>query len=288
MGTWDWDLPTGVIWWDERMHALFGMAPGAFKGSFEDFLGLIDGEDRERIRNEFTRAIAERAAVDTEFQVAWPSDGSKHVVRIRSRVHSDDNTEISRIAGVAWDITERRQTYLALDKERSLLTTLMDKLPYHFFFKDLDSRFIAVSRAVAEDRGRKDPKELIGLTDRDLFSSEHAEAALADERNIILTGKPIIDYEEKETFPDREDAWVSTTKMPWRDTQGNIIGTFGISHDITEKKRAAELAAMRVLASIASGSRSKTLSRQKRAGPWWRADGNFDHVQRYKGLYDPF
>ena len=53
MGTWDWDLPTGVIWWDERMHALFGLAPGAFKGSYEDFLGLIHEEDRERIRNEF-------------------------------------------------------------------------------------------------------------------------------------------------------------------------------------------------------------------------------------------
>ena len=151
MGTWDWDLPTGVIWWDERMHALFGLAPGAFKGSYEDFLDLIHEEDRERIRDEFARAIAERAAVDTEFQVAWPSDGSKHVVRIRSRVHCDDNTEISRIAGVAWDSTERRQTDLAFDKERSLLTTLMDNLPYTFYFKDLDSRFVAVSRTA----GRK-------------------------------------------------------------------------------------------------------------------------------------
>ncbi len=50
MGTWDWDLPTGVFWWDERMHALFGLAPGAFKESYEDFLGLIHEEDRERIR----------------------------------------------------------------------------------------------------------------------------------------------------------------------------------------------------------------------------------------------
>ena len=203
MGTWDWDLPTGVIWWDERMHALFGMAPGTFKRSYQDFLGLIHEEDRERIRNEFTRAIAERAAVDTEFQVAWPSDGSKHVVRIRSRLHCDDNTEISRIVGVAWDVTERRQADLALDKERSLLTTLMDKLPYKFYFKDLDSRFIAVSRALAEGHGRKDPAQMIGLTDRDLFSSEHAEGALADELEIIRTGKPIIDYEEKETWPDR-------------------------------------------------------------------------------------
>ena len=158
MGTWDWDLPNGVIWLNERMHTLLGLAAGAFKGSYEEFLGLIHEEDRERIRNEFTRAIAERAAVDTEFQVAWPSDGSEHVVKFRSRIHCDENNEISRIAGVAWDVTERRQTELALDKERSLLTTLMDKLPYRFYFKDLESRFIAVSRALAEDHGRKDPR----------------------------------------------------------------------------------------------------------------------------------
>ena len=263
IGTWDWDLTTGVIWWDERMHALFGMAPGAFKGSFEDFLGLIHGEDRERIRGECARAIVARTAVDTELRVSWPSGGSVHVVRIRSRVHCDDHTEISRIVGVAWDITERRQTDLALDKERSLLTTLMDKLPYKFYFKDLDSRFIAVSRALAEGHGRKDPAQMIGLTDRDLFSSEHAEGALADELEIIRTGKPIIDYEEKETWPDREDTWVSTTKMPWRDTQGNIIGTFGISHDITEKKRAAELAAMRVWGKYAPVDLVRRLYREK-------------------------
>jgi PAS domain S-box-containing protein len=262
MGIWDWDLPTGVIWWDERMHALFGIAPGAFKGSYQDFLGLIEEEDRERIHRKFSRAIAERGAVDTEFRVAWPLDGSKHLVRIRSRGHCDDNTEISRIVGAAWDITERGQTDLALDKERSLLTTLMDNLPYKFYFKDLDSRFIAVSRASAELHGR-DPAEMVGLTDHDLFSSEHAERSLADEREIIRTGKPIIDYEEKETWPDREDTWVSTTKMPWRDTQGNIIGTFGISHDITEKKHAAEMVAMRVMGKYAPVDLVRRLYREK-------------------------
>jgi PAS domain S-box-containing protein len=263
MGTWDWDLPAGVIWWDERMHALFGMAPGTFKGSYQDFLDLIHEEDRERIRTRFVRAIAERTAVDTEFQVAWPSDGSKHVVRIRSGAHCDDNMEISRIAGVAWDSTERRQSDLASDKERSLLATLMDNLPYTFYFKDLDSRFVAVSRTCSENHGRKDPTQMIGLTDRDLFSSEHAEGALADELEIIRTGKPIIDYEEKETWPDREDTWASTTKMPWRDTQGNIIGTFGISQDITEKKRAAELAAMRVWGKYAPVDLVRRLYREK-------------------------
>jgi PAS domain S-box-containing protein len=140
MGTWEWDMSADSMWWDERMNALFGLAPGAFKGSYEDFVGLIHEEDRERIRNEFTRVIADRAAMDTEFQVAWPSHGSKHVVRMRSRVHCDDNTEISRIAGVAWDITEGRQTDLALDKERSLLMTLMDNLPWMYIILGAQQR----------------------------------------------------------------------------------------------------------------------------------------------------
>jgi sigma-B regulation protein RsbU (phosphoserine phosphatase) len=200
---------------------------------------LIHREDRERIRGEIARALAARTAVDTEFRVAWPSDGSSHVVRIRSRVYCDGQDTL-RIVGVGWDVTERRQTELALARERNLLSTLMENLPYNIYFKDLDCRFIAVSRALAEMHGRRDPLELIGLTDRDLFSSEHAEGALADELEIIRSGKPIIDYEEKETWPDRDDTWVSTTKMPLRDAQGKIIGTFGISRDITEKKRAAE------------------------------------------------
>jgi phosphoserine phosphatase RsbU/P len=240
MGTWDWDVSSGVMWWDERMHALFGLAPGSFKGGYEDFLALIHEEDREKVRDEFARAMAAHAAVDTEFQVVWPSDRSEHVVRIRSRAHCDENAQLLRIVGVARDITERRKTELALAKERSLLTTIMENLPDHIYFKDLDSRFIAASRACAEWQGFKNPADIIGKSDRDLFSKEHAEAALADEREIIRTGKPIVDYEEKETWPDREDTWVSTTKMPLRDAEGHIIGTFGISRDITEKKRAAE------------------------------------------------
>jgi sigma-B regulation protein RsbU (phosphoserine phosphatase) len=244
MGTWDWDVASGVIWWDERMHALFGMAPLTFDGSYEHFLALIHEEDRERIRSEFSRASAARTAIDTEFQIIWPSNGSEHVLRMRSKAYCDKHANISRIVGVGWDITERRETELALAKERNLLKTLMDHLPYAIYFKDLESRFIAVSRTLGKLHRRENPEDLIGKTDHDLFSIEHADGALADEREIIRTGKPIVDYEEKETWPDRDDTWVSTTKMPLRDAQGKIIGTFGISRDITEKKRAAERLAM--------------------------------------------
>jgi PAS domain S-box-containing protein len=239
MGTWDWDLPADSMSWDERMHALFGLPPKTFDGRYEGFLSFIHEADRQRIREEFAGAISTRSAVDTEFRIIWPSDGSEHTLRI-STVHGELTAKIERIVGVAWDITERRETECALEKERNLLTTLMENLPQRIYFKDVDSRFIAVSRALAKWHGRKDPSQIIGLADRDLFSPEHAEIALADEREIMRTGVPIVDYEEKETWPDKEDTWASTTKMPLRDAQGKIIGTFGISRDITEKKRAAE------------------------------------------------
>jgi diguanylate cyclase (GGDEF)-like protein/PAS domain S-box-containing protein len=85
--------------------------------------------------------------------------------------------------------------------------------------------------------GLKDPSEAINKTDFDMFAPEHARQAFADEQEIIRTGNPIIEKEEKETWPDGHESWVLTTKLPLMDHQGSFIGTMGISRDITERKR---------------------------------------------------
>ena len=237
MGTWEWDVRTDVIWWDDQMHALFGLAAGTFTGHSEDFFGLLHEEGRERARAEIARTLEDCAEFDGEFRTVRPSDGSVRFLRMRWKVHYDEKAKMSRIIGVAWDITERRTTELALAKERKLLATLMEHLPENIYFKDLDSRFIAVNRAMVRWAGLNDPIELIGKSDQDLFTNEHAQRALEDEREIIRTGKPLINQEEKETWPDREDTWVSTTKMPLLDANGRIVGTFGLSRDITQLKK---------------------------------------------------
>ena len=102
------------------------------------------------------------------------------------------------------------------------------------FFKDLESRFLLVSAGwlAALAHGRS-PQEVIGKTDFDIFSRPHATTAFADEQRVIATGQPMLAKVERETFHDRPDAWVSTTKLPLRDAHGNIIGSWGISRDIT-------------------------------------------------------
>jgi PAS domain S-box-containing protein len=117
-----------------------------------------------------------------------------------------------------------------------MLNALMDNIPDSIYFKDLESRFIRVSKALIGRLKVNDVDEALGKTDFDFFTKEHASKALKDEQYIINTGIPLMKFEEKETYEGREDRWVSTTKMPYHDKEGKIIGTFGISRDITDIK----------------------------------------------------
>jgi len=131
---------------------------------------------------------------------------------------------------------ERQRIELALEWERKLFRTLMDNIPDAIYFKDLQSRFLQLSCAQAKMFGFKGPEEAIGKTDFDVFTEEHARPAFEDEQEVIRTGKPLVGKIERETLADGRLQWALTTKMPFRDKQGRIIGTFGISKNVTEIK----------------------------------------------------
>lgn len=126
----------------------------------------------------------------------------------------------------------------ALDS--AILRVLMDTIPDRIYFKDLQSRIVRNNIAHARSLGVNSPEECIGRTDFDFFSREHAEKALADEQEILRTGQPIIATIERLTMLDGSQGWASTTKMPWHDAGGKLIGTFGVTRDITATKEAEE------------------------------------------------
>jgi two-component system sensor histidine kinase/response regulator len=121
--------------------------------------------------------------------------------------------------------------------ESYLLHVLMENVPDAIYFKDLQSRFIRINRGLAQRFGLSDPAEAVGKTDFDFFSAEHAQQAYLDEQEVIRTGRPLVAHEEAEYWPDGRVTWVLTTKLPLRDQGGAIIGTFGISRDITYLKQ---------------------------------------------------
>jgi PAS domain S-box-containing protein len=126
--------------------------------------------------------------------------------------------------------------------KRLCAENLLGSATHSIFFKDRESRFVLVSGGWLARYGQGHTlAEVVGKTDFDFFSEEHALAALADEQRVLETGEPILLKAERETFHARPDAWAQTMKMPLRDERGEIVGTWGTSRDITAQMH-AELA----------------------------------------------
>jgi PAS domain S-box-containing protein len=124
--------------------------------------------------------------------------------------------------------------------DSDLLDAMLEAIPQGVYFKDLQSRFIRASYALANALQLKGPAEMLGKTDFDFLSGTHARAAREDEEQVIRTNQGIINKEERFTQPNGDLLWVLTTKMPLRNREGEVIGTFGLSRDITELKLAQE------------------------------------------------
>jgi len=123
-----------------------------------------------------------------------------------------------------------------LMRQQYILDTFMENIPDRIYFKDVQSRMTRVNKAYAIRAGVQDFSELIGKSDFDFFPLDQAEIKYQQEQEIIKTGQPILGLEE----PDGIDHWALATKMPLRDETGAIIGTFGISSDITELVKAKQ------------------------------------------------
>jgi PAS domain S-box-containing protein len=179
--------------------------------------------------------ILEEETIGIEVYSLKKKDGSALWVEDHGWYNTDENGNILSHEGIIRDITQRKKAEEELAQERYLMLMLMDNLPDHIYFKDLESRFVRINKSQAQFFGLNDPDLAIGKTDADFFSGDHSQQTFEDEMTIIRTGK-MLNIEEKETYNDRPDTWVSTFKMPLYDKAGKIIGTFGISRDITTQQ----------------------------------------------------
>jgi|GEM_PF-1040317 len=183
--------------------------------------------------------LASKQLLDIPEEVIETGSGPR-VLHTRKIPLLDERGNPQHLLGISEDITERKKAEDALNQERYLLHALMDNVPDCIYFKDGQGRFIRINRALAEKNKLSDPAEALGKTDTDYFTREHAEPAMRDEQEVMRTGQPVIEKEETETWPDGRVTWVTTTKLPLRDPQGKIVGTFGISRDITRHKLAEQ------------------------------------------------
>ena len=195
---------------------------------------------RQGVIKYFREALSGKIVEMPEIEFVSPHNNKKNITRCRMFPIMDPTGTLTNVVVMQEDITERKRAEEALTWERDLLQALMDNIPDTIYFKDTASRFTRINKAQAQLLGVSDPKEVLGKTDFDFFTEEHARDAYADEQKIIKTGKPLIAKAENIRRADGQFRWVSSTKVLNKDKEGHITGIVGISRDITERKWAEE------------------------------------------------
>lgn len=239
-GTWNWRFRSDRFSGDRFLSRLLNCEPETSIDRLDEFLAHVDADDRQQVRKHIETAAAGDAPLSTEFRVQT-ADSEIVYIAVRGHLETDELNGESVLAGVCWDITREKRAELALAREQHLFATLVEHVPDVIYFKNRESQFIRVNKAAYEYIGVQEESQLIGKTDHDFFEAKYAQSARVDELAIMETGKPIVGREEREESVDGTVRWVLTTKLPLYDEQGAIVGTCGISRDITPIKRQSEL-----------------------------------------------
>jgi len=217
----------------------FGVTEEEMVGNNFLSMGLLTPKSLSIVVNQFQELLSKKVATSQETEVI-DKNGTVLNVELSSFFLVRKDNEVDNFVLLIRDISDRKQTEIKLAREHTLLQTLMDSIPDSIYFKDEENKFVKVNKAKAAHYNVK-PEEMIGKTDFDFLSENEAKQAFEDDDEVLKTGKFIINKVEKLTNTDGTQRWVSVTKIPRFDPEGNIIGTMGISRDITEWKRLEEM-----------------------------------------------
>ncbi|MCB9079167.1 MAG: PAS domain S-box protein [Anaerolineaceae bacterium] len=176
-----------------------------------------------------------------EFRLIDENEGVRWFRDIGCPIWDSTRQEIVQIYGVAQDITKHKSFEDKLLNERDLLRTLVDHLPDDIYVKDTQSRYLLVNEPLRRHLEAATAQDVLGKTDFDFKALKSAQRSFEDEQALLQSGQPLISHIEPLTdHINGNQKWVLTTKIPIRDTRGQVIGLVGMSRDITHLKMAED------------------------------------------------
>jgi two-component system cell cycle sensor histidine kinase/response regulator CckA len=239
LGPWDWNIDTNEVVLSPEWKRQIGYADHEVPGRYEEWESRIHPDDRAEVLRRLQDCVSGQSShYVVEFRLRH-KDGSYRWIYTRGLVVRDAGGRPFRVLGCHLDVTDRRRGEQALRDSHDLLHAVIEGTPDAVFLKDVDGRYLMINTAGAGFIG-KDVDQVTGRSDRDLFDAETAEAIIDRDRRVIAAGRPEV-FEET-IAGARADATrtVLSTKSPFRDAQGTVVGLIGIARDITKLKRLEE------------------------------------------------
>jgi PAS domain S-box-containing protein len=230
------DLEGRITYQSKSLKSILGYELGDVTQSNNliDFRSLIHPDDSALVIDQFEHAHRTQTPTLTEVRVRH-HDGTYRYIETMVQPSRDRHDQIDGFIYVSRDVSERKQVEATLFNERNLLRNLIDSMPYHIYMKDRQHRFLLNNRNHIEVLGASSQEDLYGKTDMDVFPSEMAQEFMADEAQIMQTGKPLLGKIERTRAADGKPIWGLVSKVPMRDADGNIIGIIGSTLDITQE-----------------------------------------------------
>ncbi len=233
---WLKDVKGVFLFCNSAFERLFGTPKSSIIGKTDyDF---VEKSLADAFRQRDQAAMAAGGPTINEEWLTFAQDGYRGLFQTVKTPMCGADGALVGILGVARDITEHKRTEETLGESRQMLQTVLNTVPARVFWKDTEGRYLGCNEPFARDAGFDSPEKLIGKDDYAMGWKAQADLYRADDRQVITSGVPKLNYEEPQTTPAGKQMWLRTSKIPLRDLEGRIIGILGTYEDITERKRA--------------------------------------------------
>lgn len=245
-GIWDWDILSDQIYYSERIIEFLGFEELTPPNIMIHPERVVHDEYVQAFKETLTNAIndpnTEHLAYDCK--IIRP-DGQSRWIRIRGIIIKENERAI-RIVGSMIDISLRKFTEEMMEEEQSMLRLIIDNIPLQVYFKDTESRYKLVNQRQIDWLGKHQSDEVLGKSGESFFSPQSWSATRQEELHMMDTGTSVIDAIQREQWPNKDDTYIQKVKHPWYDRSNNLLGTYGISCDVTNlieaKKKLESLA----------------------------------------------
>ncbi|MDH5388092.1 MAG: response regulator [Gammaproteobacteria bacterium] len=234
IGTWDWNIKNGTLYWSERIAPLFGYEQGVVEHSYENFLNSVHPDDRQSVIDAVNNCVSHGAKYDIEHRVVWP-DGTVRYVQESGDVVRDEYGEPAHMLGVVQDITLRKTTELALKESEQRLKLAQQIGKIGNWSRDISSEQVYWSDEIYQIFGYQ-PREFEPDYKR-FMAAVHPD----DIANVKQSIRAAVEKGEKHSvdhriiLPDGQIRWVHEEAEVVKNEAGDGVALQGTVQDISDR-----------------------------------------------------